>query len=161
MRNEQNFQEICLLSNSPTCLLVRFWAWLCHGESQCPGVLGSPVWGLPQHGSVYNRPVHQLRPDQVGSAQRDRPAPAARDGGNGERCRLPPAGGHCCLYCLLCSWKSQRCFGDPGVIGTRGRKALLSVWGCLSVREKIGDRLIGENQKTLRNISQLLALCPS
>lgn len=160
MRNEQNFQEICFFSNSPTCFLVRFWTWLRYGESQCPGVLGSPVWGLPQHGSVYNRPVHQLRPGQVGAAQRDRPAPATRHGGNGEAAAATCTMG-VQLHCPLCPWESQGCPGDPLVLATLGRKALLSMWDCLSVTEKNVDRLTGENQKTLRNISQLLASCPS
>lgn len=52
----------------------------------------------------------------------------------------------------------QRWLGDPVVIGTQGRKAL---WDCLSVTEKNVGRLTGENQKTLRNISELLASSPS
>lgn len=63
----------------------RFWAGFCHGQSKCPHPLGSPVWRFSQHSPVYHRPVHQLRPGQVGPQQRHRPAAAARDGGNGER----------------------------------------------------------------------------
>lgn len=100
MRNKRNSQQVCFFSNSPTCLVHRFWTWLCYGKSQCPGVLGGPVWRLPQHGAVYNRPVHQLRPGQVGSSQRDRPALATWNGRNGESCWLACAAGKCCLLCL-------------------------------------------------------------
>lgn len=63
----------------------RFWAGFCHGQSKCSHPLGSAVWRFSQHSPVYHRPVHQLRPGQVGPQQWHRPAAATRDGGNGER----------------------------------------------------------------------------
>lgn len=63
----------------------RFWAGFCHGQSKCSHPLGSAVWRFSQHSPVYHRPVHQLRPGQVGPQQRHRPAAATRDGGHGER----------------------------------------------------------------------------
>lgn len=121
-------------------------------------MLGGPVWRLPQHSAVYNRPVHQLRPGQVGSSQWDRPALATRNGRNGEGHGLAHEGNAGCVPSSAAV--KAKGLGDPVVIQSRGRNTLFSTLDCLSAAEKNMDRLISKNQRKLRSISKLLALCP-
>lgn len=78
-----------MTSSSSSSSSHRLRAGLCHGQPQCPGALGGPVWGLPQHRPVHYRPVHLSRAGQVGEAERHRPAASPRHGGHGEDLGTP------------------------------------------------------------------------